>query len=487
MPDVFISYSRADNNFDWVTLLRENIVKLLAFAKDEIDVFLDTRDIAGNDPLDDTLTEKVKRSTILLIVMSQNYCDSEYCRHERDWFIEGAGGLEKARRRIFVVRVSDFEPRNWPKDLRQNIAKNFFEKDPATGTVQEISFDFEKAGRPPLVCAELAGEIGQALRDVSKLDTDDQEVGHGPSDDEDNGTRQQTNGPTLFLTEVADDLYTEYARLAKYLNDAGIRVVAEPKRQFRWDPDTGREVVPQLLQEATLVVHLHSVTPIPSDEVFRGGFERWVLEQTKKAGFKSGESWFRWRRFGLNPDQVVDSKQRELVFQDDVIAEDMARFRQNLVEHAFELERRKALAQGGDGLKVLVATKREARDLADELSETIERFHGKADRQSLEVEILHEETDLRTVVDEFQRRSLATAGFFVVYCDTDEVWVNGRMRECRRVALGSRPPVPVCVVYVNPPDEQPRPSTTPPRFHVIRHAQPDALESVLQKIGEVCS
>ena len=103
----------------------------------------------------------------------------------------------------------------------------------------------------------------------------------------------------------------------------------------------------------------------------------------------------------------------------------------------------------------------------------------------MEVDILHEESDLRTVVDEFGRRSLTTAGFFVVYCDTDEAWVNDRMRECRRVALGSRPRVPVCVVYVNPPDEQPRPSTTPPRFHIVRHGQADALKSVLQKIGEV--
>jgi hypothetical protein len=386
--------------------------------------------------------------------------------------------------------VSDFEARNWPEALRQNIAKNFFEEDRVSGTVQEISFDFQKTGRPPLVCAELADELGQALRDNRERDTDGRKVEPGPSNcdndnDDKNAAGQPTNRPTLFLTEVADDLYTEYAQLVKYLIDAGIRVVAEPKRQFRWDPDAGRELVPQLLQEATMVVQLHSVTPIPSHEDFTGGFERWVLEQTKEAGFEPGESWIRWRRFGLNPDQVNDSKQRELVFEGDVIAEDMARFRQMVVARAFEIELQKSISPSGDGLKVLVAAKRETRDLADELSENIELFQGNEDRQSLEVDILHEESDLRTVVDEFGRRSLTTAGFFVVYCDTDEAWVNDRMRECRRVALGSRPRVPVCVVYVNPPDEQPRPSTTPPRFHIVRHGQADALKSVLQKIGEV--
>src|SRR5207249_650448 len=101
--------------------------------------------IRGNEPLDETLKRNVQTSGTFLIVMSENWCDSKYCPRELDWFIEAVGGLDKARRRIFVLQLSSFEVSRWPETLRQNVAKQFFEENQRTGVIEPISWDFKDA------------------------------------------------------------------------------------------------------------------------------------------------------------------------------------------------------------------------------------------------------------------------------------------------------------------------------------------------------
>ena len=77
----------------------------------------DERSLSGNDPLDETLKRNVQNSGVFLIVMSKNWCDSKYCPRELEWFIEAAGGLDQARRRLFVLRLSDHPVPRCPEAL----------------------------------------------------------------------------------------------------------------------------------------------------------------------------------------------------------------------------------------------------------------------------------------------------------------------------------------------------------------------------------
>ena len=92
---------------------------------------------------------------------------------------------------------------------------------------------------------------------------------------------------------------------------------------------------------------------------------------------------------------------------------------------------------------------------------------------------------LATVEQEFKLQSTESVGYFVVYADTDEFWANAQLRECRILALARRANQPLCVVYVKPPDEQPRPKATPGRFEVVRHDETEKLHELLKQVAAV--
>ncbi len=137
------------------------------------------------------------------------------------------------------------------------------------------------------------------------------------------------------------------------------------------------------------------------------------------------------------------------------------------------------------GRKFLIRTKETTNEVANDLSDEIDVFQTSDVQASLEASILREEVSLATVEQEFHRQSNETVGYFVVYADTDELWVNTQMRECRVLALARRANQPLCVVYVKPPDEQPRPKATPGRFEVVRNDETEKLHQLLKRVAAV--
>ena len=169
--DVFLSYSQADNEFRWVNRLMATLKALFKSINRDAEprFHFDERSLRGNDPLDKTLKRNVQNSGVFLIVMSENWCDSKYCPRELEWFIEAAGGLDRARRRLFVLRLSDHPVPRWPEALKQNIAKPFFIEAEQTGVIEPISWDFKDAGKPPSVCTDLALEVWDCLEVLDRV------------------------------------------------------------------------------------------------------------------------------------------------------------------------------------------------------------------------------------------------------------------------------------------------------------------------------
>ena len=85
--DVFISYSRADNETGWVTGLRDAIYEdFREFSSEPFRIFFDTSEIHSRQDWELRLREGLRSSKVLLICLSPNYLMSPYCRWEFEEF-----------------------------------------------------------------------------------------------------------------------------------------------------------------------------------------------------------------------------------------------------------------------------------------------------------------------------------------------------------------------------------------------------------------
>ena len=69
--------------------------------------------ISGNQPLTGYVRSKVARSGLLLVLMSDWYLNSSWCRDELEWFTNTIR-QERPGRPIFVVRVRATDHNTWP-------------------------------------------------------------------------------------------------------------------------------------------------------------------------------------------------------------------------------------------------------------------------------------------------------------------------------------------------------------------------------------
>ena len=86
--DLFISYSRRDNDQGQVTQLRAQIESSFrAFAGRQIRFFFDTQEIQGMDDWRQKIQRSLRESNLFLAVLSPNYIASPYCRWEWEDYV----------------------------------------------------------------------------------------------------------------------------------------------------------------------------------------------------------------------------------------------------------------------------------------------------------------------------------------------------------------------------------------------------------------
>jgi hypothetical protein len=126
--DVFVSYAHADNQrpegsqakYGWVTTLAHNLSVGPNVAKKRI--FIDHQ-LKPGDPFNDDLRDKVAHSATLLILLSQNYIDSEWCGTELDHFIKTHTDDPTKPRNVFVIELALFESFENVRDSIKNLRK----------------------------------------------------------------------------------------------------------------------------------------------------------------------------------------------------------------------------------------------------------------------------------------------------------------------------------------------------------------------------
>jgi hypothetical protein len=196
-------------------------------------------ELQEDQPVSETLKQKVERSALLIVIMSPYYLQSEHCRNELKWFTEAHPG--DARHRIFVVRALVTHHSSWPQEL----------KDCDTHGYSFLPADDEQAdpfGYPHRTNADKAywnavTHLASHVAKKIKLFAEDRQ-----------GLASEPAPQTLFLGFMSETLQDERAELRRRLTDLGFRVVPPTELEDPVDEGTLRAALTTYLRRSTALV-----------------------------------------------------------------------------------------------------------------------------------------------------------------------------------------------------------------------------------------
>ena len=113
---LFISYSSKD--FAWVS---ENLISIL--DKHSIPYKIHIRDFELGKPIVENMADSVYGSRQVLIVLSDNYLASNFCREELHMAIQR--GIDTGDSYLILVMINKFKKRRLPGALRNKILLDF--------------------------------------------------------------------------------------------------------------------------------------------------------------------------------------------------------------------------------------------------------------------------------------------------------------------------------------------------------------------------
>ncbi len=143
-PDVFVSYSHGDPIAgraplrDWTRALVRRLTDGLHALETEFDglhVWMDP-EIDPTAYLTDELKGKASACGILMIVMSNRYLKSSWCKDELEWFRKQIKGRAAEGGQVFVIRAQKTDESLWPdflRDARGHAMTGFPFFDPESG------------------------------------------------------------------------------------------------------------------------------------------------------------------------------------------------------------------------------------------------------------------------------------------------------------------------------------------------------------------
>lgn len=135
--DVFVSYAHIDNEplipgdseSCWVaSLVAQLRAQLSTKLGRRAEVWLDPL-LRRHGPFPDEIQPAVAGASALLIVVSPSYLESEWCRRERELFVEATGGMDSASGRLFVVHKEQVARADMPVEFRQLLGYTFYDCD----------------------------------------------------------------------------------------------------------------------------------------------------------------------------------------------------------------------------------------------------------------------------------------------------------------------------------------------------------------------
>jgi hypothetical protein len=230
--DIFVSYGRGPEAFggrrDFLSKWTRKFVDDLASQLDiilgnkeasrRVDIWMDQSALQGNQPLSPELQKSIDQSALLLVVMSDYYLKSQWCKHELEWF--NGRGSDKVVGRVFVVKAFNTDRATWPGALRPEgsdlVGYPFYSTESADDTGMPLGWpepdESDKEYWKQLLA--LGNQIASELKRREWAEKTPEAAPHVPD----------RVGRTVFLGYMHDSLQELRGDLRQRLDKAGLKI-----------------------------------------------------------------------------------------------------------------------------------------------------------------------------------------------------------------------------------------------------------------------
>ena len=475
--DVFLSYAQVDNEAlidgddgsRWVSTLKRNLQKLLdekLGRKGSTQIWMDLAGLQGNEIVGTEIEKEICNTAALVVVYSHGYLASEWCRQEREIFLEAAEKNGGVAGRIFLVHRDEVDRSQWPDAFQNLIGYPFFERNPDDGLIRTLAtpkpVPEERAYYHQLnkLRTELAGTLRRPSVEKKTV------VTTSTSTSDSTPPENHQIRDAVFLAEVTPDQQRAREEIASFLQQQGHPIL--PVTFYNRSPEEFRAALHQDLQRSILFIQLLGPYPSQRSPDLPQGYPGLQLERALEMNVPI----LRWRRQDLDLDADLDDEHLAVLQSGDIIAMDLEEFKQHITDNIRRMNAQRD-HEPTPGKFVLLSASPDDLTVVDQVSAMLES-------EDVNFDLVDDpEISIRDVADSDDYDAL-----MVVYGNSTEQLVRQRVRECRQIALKKKSRAPICAVYIGPPDEKDPLRTKPPRFFIIDHDENGEFDAFLRALSE---
>jgi hypothetical protein len=452
--DIFFSYAHVDDEaasetgHGWVTETVRTLKMELArkFGRNDAYAMWVDHDLRRSQPVTPQILDRVRRSAILVAILSPGYLASDWCRQEREAFIGVA--RQPGTSNIFLVEIDDCDR---PLELADLSPVRFWSRGPKGGAARPFGWPWP--GRNDHEYYGGVQDLAQAIFDEMRLLKTALPDASNPAGVAGTTARAEPgqNG-CVFLAQVTDDLDTERKNMRRFLEQADVRVV--PAGEYSQEPAAFRKAVAADLAEADLFVQLLSEVAGRRPPDLPDGYPLCQLQLALDAARPVSQ----WRSPRLDPHTVEDESHRELLERSTVSAEPIEDFKQAIRRRLHDI--RNPPPRTPSNAFIFVDMDSADRSLAENLCDILDRY-GAGYELPLDTQDPGEAR--RNLEDSVSRCD----ALMVIYGSTTMNWVHKRLRECHKALINrARPPRGLALIQ-GPPGPKDRLSIRLPNMEVL--------------------
>lgn len=252
--EIFLSYARVDNEREtedkaergWVDHFQSRLLKQLRRrGRADVGFWRDVAEISAADRFGPEIIKGLAEAYFFLPIISPTYIQRPWCREELNK-VSGRRAREPTiDQRIVPVYKLPLDPQLLPELIRGRGGYHFYEQDPVATSVVEYYRRGQVQNEDAY--ADLLDQIADYICSNLPAVAAYSEIVNPPA---------AADVVTVFVANVADDMFPAYGKLVTELKSQGIRVVIDPERELPQDPGAAVVAVDEAMEEAQLVVHL---------------------------------------------------------------------------------------------------------------------------------------------------------------------------------------------------------------------------------------
>ena len=448
--DIFISYARVDDltadpnpQQGWVSQFERHLDVALSKKVGRLNtvkLWRDTRELRGNQLFDQTIQESIQGSAVFVVLNSQGYLRSDYCRQELECFYQKAqkdriGLAAGDDYRIFHLLLQNIARPAWPREAGRTTGFAFHDAIEGDGDGEPLPPSTE------LFRARLRAVAEAIYRTLTRLK-------EGAAADEPNRIGERRF--SIYFADTSDTLSSVRKRVLNELKPfSDLQVVTGVPPPFEGLVHDGR--VRAEVKAADLSVHLLDVYA-GREMVEREGmsYPRRQVELALEHG-NSQLIWMPQSRPGESIEdeayaaflEKLENGPREKASYDFTRDLPAAITRQILVKVG-ELKSRTESSVRSTAQSALLDTHFKDQFHALELSQYLLR-------QEVQPYINPQEDDPGKNLDIFTERLKQVGILILFYGAVAEEWVRARLAVTLQIAIAENCPLRACGVYVAPP------------------------------------